>query len=98
MTIHICRPATLYIRGIRRCPDCKQVRRWVGFEQVWYGICSTCCGCGRSFDEEGHRVALPFKRGARREAIARARGRWPVSVGWRGPEARRWLDEQLRVT
>ena len=95
-TLHLCCPATLYVRGIRQCPDCSKVGRWAGFEQLWYGITGTCLNCGRSWSD-GYLLPLPFIRGARPRAIARARKMWDQAVGWRSPEVRAWLRDQFSL-
>jgi hypothetical protein len=91
--IHICSPASLYVRAIRTCPTCQHYGRWAGFEQVWYGTTWTCLNCGDSFTD-GYRIARPFARGWRTKSIRHGRTFWALGVAWRGPEARAWLKEQ----
>lgn len=90
----ICRPATFWVRTVRRCPDCQEVRRLVGFDQIWYGITWTCVGCGRSFTSTEF-LPKPFERGWRQRAMAAARERWPQAVALGSPAHRRWLHDQL---
>lgn len=90
----VCRPSTFWVRAVRRCPECDQVRRLVGFDQVWFGITWTCAGCGVSFTAEEF-LPKPWERGWRAKAIAAARERWPQSRKAGGPEHRQWLHGQL---
>lgn len=96
MTIIICRPATLWVRTVARCWNCKQRRRIVGFDQTWYGITWTCCHCGDGWCG-GETTPRPFARGWRRQSIERARAHWPEAVRFLGPEHREWTDHQLRA-
>lgn len=92
--VYICRPATLYVRGIRTCPDCGKRGRWAGFEQAWYGISSTCLNCGRHWSD-GEWMPLPFRPQAREESIRQAREWWDKALAWRSREARAWLRQQI---
>lgn len=90
----VCCPATIVVRGVRRCPDCKRVGRWAGFDAFWYGIYATCLNCGRSW-EAGEVLPLAFARGVRADAIAKARRRWAEAVRAFGPEHRAWRAQQM---
>lgn len=75
-TIFICTggPKT-WQRRILPCPTEGTRRRFVGFDQEWYGITWTCCGCGDSWSD-GERMERPFARGWRERAMGRAKGHW----------------------
>jgi hypothetical protein len=94
MNLHVHRPATLYVRGVRQCHDCGKHARWAGFEQMWYGITSTCLNCGRTWSD-GEWMPLPFERNSRQNSINRAKTMWDKAVGWRSPEAKAWFREQM---
>lgn len=67
-------PATL-TRRIRYCPICERRRRFVFASFEWYSSIAYCCGCGDAWGEDG-RMARPFRRGWREEAIASAKRLW----------------------
>ena len=92
--VHICRPPTMYVRGVRICPDCGKHGRWAGFDQVWYGVTSTCLNCGRTWSD-GEWMPLPFERQARQKAIKRAREMWSKAVRLGSDEYKAWLNAQL---
>jgi len=75
MTVHICRPLTVWGRYIVWCPTCERNRSFVGMHQAWYDPIYTCCGCGDSWSG-GQRLPRPFQRGWRPKSIKVAQDRW----------------------
>lgn len=94
MSVIICRPETFLRRRIAYCPTCKQRRRFVGREAVWYGTVWSCCGCGDTWDDGGRR-RRPFRRGWRKEAIAKAKRLWDEAGPFDRAAYDRWCREQL---
>jgi len=74
--LHICRPASVDLRSVRRCPTCEQRRRFVGSVAAWYPTVWTCCSCGDAFCVEEGRLPRPWARAWRQRSSSEARQRW----------------------
>ena len=89
----VCRPETFWLRRIRQCPTCHRRRRFVAFDQLWYGPTWTCCRCGDAWTADG-RLPRPFKPRWRRESATWAREHWSLASGDRA-EHMAWLAAQI---
>lgn len=70
---------TLQTKHRKTCPDCKRGTTHAAFWREWYGLDSTCLGCGRKW-ADGEWVQLGFYRHARRDNINAARARWKRGI------------------
>jgi hypothetical protein len=94
VTVVICRPDTFPLRRIMHCPTCGRRRRFAGLDAAWYGPTMTCCGCGDSWTD-GEPCPRPFRRGWRKDAIAKAKQTWADAAGKTRADHRRWLHAEL---
>lgn len=92
--VHVNRPETCWVRTVQNCPVCRQRRRLVGFDQLWYGITWTCLGCGDQWSG-GELLPRPFRPRWRQDSIVRAASHWPEAVRQSGPEHRQWAEQQM---
>lgn len=79
-------------RRIMHCPTCDKMRRFACSWEMWYGTTTTCCHCGDSWSD-GEPHPRPFRRGWRKESIARARRDWANALSAR--EFRKVLRAEL---
>lgn len=90
----LCSPVQFVRRQMLHCPICKAKRRMVAREAVWYGVTVTCCGCGDSWTD-GELHERPFKRGWRREEIAKAKKIWDAAGPFDQAVYDAWFAEQM---
>jgi len=90
----MCSPPTFLIRRVAPCHNCQKRRRFVVTDAVWYGATYTCCACGDSWTE-GERHPRPFRKGWRKEAIARARKKWAEAGPYNRDAHRAWVRAQV---
>ena len=90
----MCGGGGIAIRTVRRCPTCKQRRRFTGRDEAWYGLTVTCCSCGDTWSC-GELLTHPFRRGWRKEAAAKARARWASAVRLGSPEHHQFIREEI---
>jgi hypothetical protein len=90
----VCAPAAYLSRHIRYCHTCKQRRRFAGRDTPWYGCTLTCCACGDSWTQ-GERHQRPFRRGWRKDAIARARRTWAEAAAFTTIDHIEWVKESV---
>lgn len=93
--VSVCVGATgIHRRRVLYCPTCQRrapsVVRWGG---AWYGSRSYCIACLDGWDEDGDRMARPFKRNWRVERAAYIRGLWDTAM--LPAEYERWVDFDL---
>ena len=83
------------------CETEKKYRPFYVYEQAWYGSTLHCTGCGDSW-QDGYRMARPFYRYWRKDAIAKARQQYAATprrtTSQRKREWSAWLHEQLGWT
>ena len=92
--VSVCSGGGIAIRTVRRCPTCKQRRRFTGSDEAWYGITITCCACGDSWSS-GELLMRPRVRGWRKDAAAKARTRWDRAVRVGSPEHRQFIRAEI---
>lgn len=85
------------------CPTCKKRRPSVNRSQEWYGVTSTCLGCGDAWGD-GERMPRPFMRGWRKKAIEDVRKFWkrwkksnPTSPDTLSPDEESGIDSDQSV-
>lgn len=87
----ICGPSnspTLLRKRYYRCPTCECITEMVVRHEGWYGITTMCCRCGDAWNDGW--CYRPFRRGWRRERVARHRELWDIAL--HGPDPT--LEEQ----
>jgi hypothetical protein len=94
MASAVCAPPTFPLRRITRCPNCKQRRRFSGYDALWYGPTWTCCACGDSWGD-GERLPRSNRHGWRVEAAAKAKRVWDEAGQFNRADHSRWVHEQL---
>jgi len=92
--IIVCVPESYLRRRILTCGTCRQRRRFVEVDTLWYGVAFTCCGCGDTWTEEG-RKTRPARRGWRKEATAEARRKWNEAGPNDTAKRREWIERRL---
>ena len=58
-----------------KCPTCQRRTFAVGWYAEWFGWSMTCLRCGERWND-GEQEPRPFRRGWRKDSIARAKRRW----------------------
>lgn len=95
MAVAICRPATVAIRRVLKCPTCDRRRRMAGHLALWYGATLTCLGCGDMWTD-GEMHPRPFKPRWRAENIAAARSAWSAAVS--RAEEQAWFRAEMEAS
>jgi hypothetical protein len=93
-TLHVNAPASFPSQPRRRCPTCATVTRHAVREYGWYDPTLTCCECGDSWSG-GVRHERPFRRGWRKDAIARAEQAWAAAGSVTAADREAWFADQL---
>jgi len=68
-------------RRVLRCRTCKTRRRFVTYNEGWYGTRFVCCTCGDQW-QGGERLRRRSRKPGRteRDAAERARAAWPTAM------------------
>lgn len=93
-TAIVCWARHYAIRRILTCPTCRQRRRMLIHDEVWYGQTVICCHCGDRW-QDGELYPRPNTRGWRKEAAAKATAEW-LAIGPYDPAAHEaWYWREL---
>ena len=93
--LHINTPASFPRQLHRRwCHTCSSRTRFAVREYGWYAPTVTCCACGDSWTQ-GERHQRPFRRGWRKDAIAKAEQTWTEAEQYTEEDREAWIEAEL---